>query len=634
MYTSYVIWVEKIKKQNPALDRIYIITEYHAILKCQIYIFSIVLQYIGFFDSMPIMDIAYISLILSFLTNLGLMYIILRLVRTTTGQRETLNSSLEHSAKPAPEKDVVGIDVKPDNQLNSSEEVYTYITPQTENRGESLVHLFSGYDDSYAKREKKANNYSSVLQRFIPSRQIVLLVGLAVGAIVLLGLLKQILPSISRVLSDLTSFVSEAMSESLPVTVEPFVLSSILMSMLALSFLIHAVRNGKRVLRIGSFVFLLGSMLYGAYVVPSIDVAYGFISLVTIAAALFAAHRRSYKKLWLTFIAGVLSFAIVFVRLTSSTSENVHSLYLFLLLVVVFGVSLYIAEKQVVFDAEDAFFVASGPMALGFLTQGVVNASESQTIGVFLIVAATLFGVFVYYSKNISDKYKSMAAIALGGLLITGAYSIVPSAWYNLIIALLALALLYFTASKGRVSAYIVYAVGFLAVTRLLIMHGGSSGVVYFANTAFVTHVVASLLVFFLAGVLYQNAARLPFAALNRFAVFFGILVANLIFSVGALSEFARMYNQGIISGSDFAVISLVGLVLHGAILVGISMYRKTRGILSIGVLFILAAFAKFYILDMEQAGRDVFSLITLGGISMAILLVVLFPDYKKYLPK
>lgn len=590
------------------------------------------LQYIAFFDSMPIMNIAYISLILSFLTNLGLMYIILRLVRTNT--HISSHDVLSHSTqKTAVTTQVVNSATVPEKD-EVQEEVYTDITPQVEHKGESLVHLFSGYDDSYAKKVASTEKTQSILQRFLPSRQLVILSALAIAAIALLGLLRQILPSAGKVFSDVKNFMSSGLITSFPVTVEPFIISSVLMSLLALSLLAHAVRNGKRAMRIGSFMFLLASMLYGAYVIPDMNTSYGFVSVVTIVAAIFAAHRKSYKKLWLTFIAGVLSFAIIFVQLGSGTIESIHSLYLFLLLVTVFGVSLYIAENQTVFDAEDAFFVASGPMALGFLSQGVVNVADSKTLGMFLIIAASLFGVFVYYSKNIAQKYKSMAWVAVTGVLITGAYSLVPSAWYNLIIALLALALLYFSASKGRVLAYIVYVVGFLAVVRLLVVHGGNSGNVYFANTAFITHVLASLVVFFLAGVLYQNATRLPFAALTRFAVFFGILVANLIFSIGALSEFAQMRDQRIISGSDFAVLSLIGLVLHGSILVGISMYRKTRGVLSIGTLFILAGFAKFYILDMNQAGRDVFSLVTLGGISMIILLVVLFPDYKKYLPK
>lgn len=599
---------------------------------CQIYTILIMLQYIVFFDSMPIMNIAYISLILSFLTNLGLMYIILRLVRTNT-HTNSHDISTHHREKAAVTASSLSNAEVPGRD-ESKEEVYTYITPQADSKGESLVHLFSGYDDSYAKKVASTEKTQTILQRFLPSRQLVILSALAIAAIALLGLLRQILPSAEKIFSEVNNFVSNGLTTSLPVTVEPFIVSSVLMSLLALSLLAHAVRNGKRAMRIGSFMFLLASMLYGAYVIPNMNASYGFVSLVTVVAAIFAAHRKSFKKLWLTFIAGVLSFAIIFVQLGSGTIESIHSLYLFLLLVVVFGVSFFIAENQTAFDAEDAFFVASGPMALGFLSQGVVNVVDAKTLGMFLIIAASLFGVFVYYSKNTTQKYKSMAWVAITGVLITGSYSLVPSTWYNLIIALLALALLYFTASRGRTLAYIIYVVGFLAVVRLLVMHGVNTGNIYFANTGFITHVLASLVVFFLAGVLYQNTARLPFSALTRFAVFFGILVANLIFSIGALSEFAHMRDQRIISSSDFAVLSLIGLLLHGSILVGISMYRKTRGVLSIGALFIIAGFAKFYILDMNQAGRDVFSLVTLGGISMVILLVVLFPDYKKYLPK
>lgn len=583
------------------------------------------------------MNIAYISLILSFLTNVGLMYIILRLVRGQLGSNRAHTNMYSVDAH---QTETVKKDIPP-----AHSEVFTTIpqvdTPHaisdvvaSETKGESLVHLFDNYDTSYLKPKAENSTWFNAISKYTPSRGLVALALFAVVGIALLGIIKKLIPGVSQLISEVWKKIDMRFDAISGFEIEPLMISSVLLSVLALSLLVHAIRSGKRTLRIGSFMLLLGSMIYGSYALPTILLAYVLVSIVTIVAVLFAAHRGSYKKLWLTFIAGVLSFATIFVHFTGSVSDNMHSLYLFLLLITVFGVSLHIAQKQVPFDAEDAFFVASGPIALGFLTQGVAMKSYSYIIGIYLVLSACIFAALLYYSRSIVDKYKNMATIAVGGVMITGAYSLVPSAWYNLIIALLALALLYFTATRGRLSAYVIYIVGFLAVLRLLIVHGSEGSSTYFANTGFVTHVLASLLVLFLSGVLYQNSKRLPYFALNRFSIFAGVLIANLIFSIGTLSEFARMKDHHIISPNDYALLSLIGLVLHGVILIAVSMYRKTRGILSIGTLFVLGGFAKFYILDMQEVSHDIFSLVTLAAVSLIILLTVLFPDYKKYLPK
>lgn len=594
------------------------------------------LQYIYFFDSMPIMNIAYISLIFSFLTNIGLMYIILRLLRT--GDMRNIGDSKKEAGNSTMDREYTNYstteNTKDTSMLRTAERANHFSVPTHEGRGESLVHLFSGQDIPATTNTQKQKKFAiTSLWKYIPSRQLVAIGALAVIGIVLLALYKKILPGVQTIFSNILSQIENSFLGGYRLSFEPLLISSILMTLLAISLLVHAVQSGKRSLRIGSFMFLLVSMLYGAYVLPNEYVAHILASLITIIAGLFSAHRGSYKKLWLTFIASVLSFAVLFVRFATNVTDTTHSIYLLLVLAVIFGVSMYIAQKQAPFDSEDAFFVASGPVALGFLIQGVVSQEYSYTIGIYLLIAAFVFGLLLYYSRGISDRYRTMAQVALAGIVITGMYSVIPSSWYNSIIALVSLVILYVTASKGKALAYLLYGIGCIAALRLLNLGDISSTSSYFANTVFIAYTGVSLLLLFFAGVLYQNTKQLPYTALTKFAVFFGILAANLIFSVGALSEFSRMRGESLISSSDFVLISLVGLILHGIILISISIFRKTRGLFIIGALLIFAGFAKFYIVDVELVEKDMFSLITLGGVSAIILLIVLFPDYRKYVP-
>lgn len=496
-------------------------------------------------------------------------------------------------------------------------------------QGESLIHLF--FDEPKVEQQDRLEEkveWSPKIHTFVSYAITAILI------VILIGIIKVSLPFISSLAHTLLLTSETLFLEYGVYNIEPLYVSALVLVLLSISLLIFSVRTEKSSLHLGSFILMLLASVYGAYVIEDKVLLSIFVGGVALMSSLYAISRHSFKELWISSISVLVSFGVMNFMHPIINGLNMYIYVLSTFLFILLSGILYLLRQNLVPDYEDIFFITTLPCTIAFLMQGFSDVSSSILIGYYLLVLSLIFIPLLFLSLSGSEMLSIHVFLGIAGIFVAATYSLMPSLLFNILFLSILGSFLYVYAYKGYGLAYFIYVASFLIVLRMIITSGDSGSLSYFSNIGFMTHIIGALDLLFLAGFIYRGEHKLTSHMLNQFCIMVGIMGANLVFSIGMLSEFARMKDLGVISTSDYAIISVVGLLLHGGSLIAVSLYRNSKTLFFIGIMLLVGAFAKFYILDTAGVLQSVFSYVTLACISLCALLVVLFPDYKKYIPK